>query len=114
MQILCILLFIRQFWYIDEINGNKYLTLVSNDKNKEVLPKYTELWDKIKDLFKSTTNTSGNCDEKYMKTKFNSDHNLTLGKILSLHSITTAVRSVFQEDNMYYSQVLLDECMYEL
>ena len=49
-----------------------------------------------------------------MKTKFNSDHNLPLGKILSLHSITTAVRSVFQEDNMYYSQVLLDECMYEL
>ena len=29
--------------YIEERNGNKYLTLVSNDKNKEVLTKYTEL-----------------------------------------------------------------------
>ena len=28
--------------YIDESNGNKYLTLVSTDKNKEVLTKYTE------------------------------------------------------------------------
>ena len=30
---------------IEEINGNKYLTLVSTDKNKEVFTKYTELWD---------------------------------------------------------------------
>ena len=29
--------------YFKEINGNKYLTLVSTDKNKEVLTKYTEL-----------------------------------------------------------------------
>ena len=29
--------------YIEESNGNKGLTLVSNDKNKEVLTKYTEL-----------------------------------------------------------------------
>ena len=33
-------------------NGNKYLTMVSTDKNKEVLTKYTELWDKIKNLIK--------------------------------------------------------------
>ena len=26
---------------IEKINGNKYLTLVSTDKNKEVLTKYT-------------------------------------------------------------------------
>ena len=28
-----------------EINGNKYLTLVSTDKSKGILTKYTELWD---------------------------------------------------------------------
>ena len=36
--------------YIEEKNGNKDLTLVSTDKNKEVLIKYVELWDKIKNL----------------------------------------------------------------
>ena len=36
--------------YIEEKNGNKGLTLVSTDKNKEVLIKYVELWDKIKNL----------------------------------------------------------------
>ena len=30
---------------IEEKNRNKYLTLVSTDKNKEVLIKYTEFWD---------------------------------------------------------------------
>ena len=29
-------------------NGNKYLTFASTDKNKEVLKKYTELWNEIK------------------------------------------------------------------
>ena len=37
---------------IEEKNGNKYLTLVFTDKNKEVLIKYTELLDKVKNLIK--------------------------------------------------------------
>ena len=34
--------------YIKEKNGNKYLVFASTDKNKEVLEKYTKLWDEIK------------------------------------------------------------------
>ena len=68
--------------YIEESNGNKYLTLVSPDKNEDTLKKYAELWDKIKDLIRSVTNTSGDYDEEYMKVKFNSDDNLPLNKIL--------------------------------
>ena len=34
--------------YIEESNGNKYLTFASTDKSKKVLEKYTKLWDKIK------------------------------------------------------------------
>ena len=34
--------------YIKENNGNKYLTFASTDKNKNVLEKYTQLWDEIK------------------------------------------------------------------
>ena len=33
-------------------NGNKHLIFASADKIKEVLEKYTELWDKIKNLMK--------------------------------------------------------------
>ena len=46
--------------------------------------------------------------------KFNSDNNLPLNKMLKLHNLTIVVRSVFQEDNKYYPQMFLDECLYEL
>ena len=38
--------------YFEEKNGNKYLILDSTDKNKEVLIKYTKLWDGIKNSTK--------------------------------------------------------------
>ena len=49
-----------------------------------------------------------------MKIKFNSDDNLPFSKILKLHNLTIIARTVFQEDNKYYTQVFLDECLYEL
>ena len=50
---------------IEEENGNKYLTLVSADKNKEVLIKYTELWDKIKNLIKEIDNRLGEYEKDF-------------------------------------------------
>ena len=38
--------------YIEEKKRNKYLTLVTTGKSKEVLIKCTELWNKIKNLIK--------------------------------------------------------------
>ena len=70
--------------YIEEIKGNKYLMLVSTDKNKDTLGKYTELWNKINDVIRSITNTSGNYNKKYVKIKFSSNEYLLLGKIISL------------------------------
>ena len=35
---------------LNKKNRNKYLIFASTDKNKEILTKYTELWDKIKIL----------------------------------------------------------------
>ena len=66
--------------YIKESYGNKCLTLVPNDENKDILKKYEELWTKIRDLIRSITNNSDNYDEKYMKIKFNSDDDLLLKK----------------------------------
>ena len=41
--------------YFEEINGNKYLSLVSAIESKEKIKKYEELWSKIKDLIRSIT-----------------------------------------------------------
>ena len=36
--------------YFEEINGNKFLTLVLTNESKEKIKKYEELWVKIRDL----------------------------------------------------------------
>ena len=38
--------------YVEEKNGNTYFFFASTDKNKEVLERYTEIWDKTKSLIK--------------------------------------------------------------
>ena len=99
---------------IKENNGNEYLDFASTDKNKEVLKKYTELWDGIKNLIERVNDKPGKYEKDFMKIKFNSDDNLPLNKILKLHMLTVIVRSVFEKDGKYYPQVFLDECLYEL
>ena len=106
--------------YIEESNGNKYLILASTNKNKQVLIKYTELWDKIKNLIECNSIKKINCDntgeyeKDFMKIKFNSDDNLPSNKILKLHNMKIIVRSVFEDNGKCYPQIFLDECLYEL
>ena len=48
-------------------------------------------------------------DEKNIKIKFDSDNELPLNKTLDI-----VVRVVFLQNNKYYLQVLLDECLFEI
>ena len=100
--------------YIEEKGVNKYLVFDSTDENKELLKKYNDVWNGIRDKIKEVS--SGECDyeKDYMKIKFNSDDNLTLNKPLKFYNITITVRSVFDEDGKLYSQVFLDDAFYEL
>ena len=91
--------------HFEEKNGNKYLILDSTDKNKEVLIKYTKLWDGIKNSTEKVNNKLGKYEKDFMKIKFNFDDNLPLNKTLKLHNITIIIRSVFEEDGKYYPQV---------
>ena len=49
-----------------------------------------------------------------MKIKFNSDDKLPLNKPLKFHNTTITIRSVFKEDGKLYTQVFLDDILYEL
>ena len=51
--------------YFEEINENKYPTLVPINESKEI-KKYEELWIKIRDLIRSITNNADDYDEKYI------------------------------------------------
>ena len=99
--------------YFEEINGNKYLTLVLTNESKQRIKKYEEIWIKIRDLIRSITKNSDVYDEKYMKIKFNSDDELPLNKTIETPTMTIVVRAIFLENNEYYPHVFLDECLYE-
>ena len=49
-----------------------------------------------------------------MKTKFDADDELPLKKTIEFPTITIVVRAVFLENNRYYPQVFLIECLYEM
>ena len=100
--------------YFEEINKSKYLTLVPTNETKEKIKKYEELWSKIRDLIRSITKNSDDYDEKYMKIKFNSNDELPLNKTIELPNMTIVVRAIFLEDNKYYPQVFLNECLYKI
>ena len=100
--------------YIEEKGVNKYLVFDSTDKNKELLEKYNNVWNGIKNKIEAVN--SGECDfeKDYMKIKFNSDDNLPLNKPLKFHNMTITIRSVFEEDGKLYPQLFLDDTLYEL
>ena len=100
--------------FFEEINGNKYLTLVPTNESKEKIKRYEELWSKIIDLTRSITKSSDDYDKKYMKIIFNSDDKLSLSKTIEIPSMIIVVRAVFHENNKYYPQVFLEECLYKL
>ena len=49
-----------------------------------------------------------------MKIKFNSDDKLPLNKTVEIPIMTIVVRAAFLENNKYYRQVSLDECLYKI
>ena len=102
--------------YFEEINGNKYFTLVPTNESKKNIKKYEELWTEIRDLIRSITKNYDNYDydKKYMKIKFDSDDELPLNKTIEIPTMSIVVRAVFHENNKYYLQGFLDECLYKI
>ena len=53
--------------YIEESNGNKYLVFASADKDKEILTKYTQLWNAIKNLIEKIDDKPSEYGKDFMK-----------------------------------------------
>ena len=100
-QILCASLSTE---YIAENNENEYLTLIPTDEIKDTLKKY-EIWNKVKNIFTSTSNNSDDFDEKRVKIKFHSDDDSFLNKTLKLQDIIIIVKSALNDDSKCYPLV---------
>ena len=100
--------------YIEEKGVNKYLVFDSTDENKELLKKYNDVFNGIRNKIKKISGDECDYEKDYMKIKFNSDDDLPLNKLLKFHIMTLIIRCVISEDGKLYPQLFLDDTLYEL
>ena len=100
--------------YIEEKDMNKYLVFDSANENQELLKKYSDAFNGIRDKIREINNNEYDYEQEYMKVKFNSDYDLPLNKSLKFRLMTITIRHVFEEDGKLYPQVFLDDTLYEL
>ena len=91
----------------EDINKNKYLTLVPSNESNEKIKKYEELRSKIKDLIRSVTKNADNYDKKYIKIKINSNGELPLNKMTEIHGMVPTAVAFFHQNNKNYPQTFL-------
>ena len=89
--------------YIEKNGISKFLIFASTDKNKIILKNYTELWDEIKEQIELITGDQViEYSKDFKKVKFETDDDLSLGKILNISVCVIIVRSViFEEESKY-------------
>ena len=86
----------------------------SADENKELLKKYNDVFNRIRNKIKTINGNQCDYENDYMKIKFDLDDDLPLTKPLKFHNMLITIRSVFEEDGKLYQQVFLDDTLYEL
>ena len=57
------------------------------------------------------TKKSDDYDKKYIKLKLDSDDKWPIDKTLEIPVMVIVVRAIFYENNKYYQQDFLDECL---
>ena len=101
--------------FIEEKEGDKYLNIASTDRNSEVLKKYLEVWNGIKDSIEKINDIkSGEYDKDYIKIQFNSDDDFPLNKQLNFLSLTIIIRNVLRKMVNITLKFFLDDCLYEV
>ena len=86
----------------------------STDGNKELLKKYNDVFNGIRDKIKEINSNECDYEKDYMKIKFISGDDLPLNKSQKFRLMTITIRSVFEENGKLYLQVFLDDTLYEL
>ena len=77
--------------YIEEKGMDKCLVFNSTDENKELLKKYNNVFNGIKEKIKEINSSESDYEKDYMKIQFNSDDDLPLNKSLKFCLITITI-----------------------
>ena len=93
---------------------NKYLVFNSTDENEELLKRWNDVFNGIRNKIKKISSNEYDYETDYLKNKFDSDDDLTLNKQLKFYNMVITIRSIFEENGKLYQQIFLDDTLYEL
>ena len=99
--------------FVEEKNDNKYLNIADTARNNEILKNTIKCLMGLNIMSKINEN-GGEYDKDYMKIKVNTDDDITLNKQLNFVTITVIIRCVSEKNDVYYPQVYLDDCLYQV
>ena len=101
--------------YIEENDGIKCLVFTPTEKNKETLKNYERCWEETKRQIEVINDDKlFEYREDFMKIKFESNNDLSLGKTFNLLDMIIVVVSVLEKKCKYYPQIILHESAYKL
>ena len=80
----------------------------------DVLRKFANIWKRIRAKIEENTGGILQYDKDYMRIKFESNDNLPTDNTINMHQVTIIIRSVFAQNDKFYSQLFLDDALYEL
>ena len=101
----------RVYGNVSEKNDRKFLTI---DKGNSVLKKYDQVFSVIKHHIKKIGDGEVNYSADYDKIKFLSKDSLPLNKLIYFPTLTVVIRCVFKQNGVFYPQVYLDDCFYQI
>ena len=96
---------------VSKKNGFKFLSI---DKGDAVLKKYDQGFAGIKHHIKKISDEEVNFNSGYDKINFLTHDSLPLCKLKYFPAMTVVIRCVFKQDGIYYPQVYLEDCLYQI
>ena len=90
--------------HFEEKDEDKYLII--SPENGDAIQKCQEVFDRLKEIIKKIKH-----DDNYMKTKFNTDDNISLDKIIYVPTITITIRSFIKKRKILSTSLLRRLCV---
>ena len=94
--------------YFEQNDDNKYLTMIFMSKSQKMM--YMKKWEEIKKVINEVDEFS-NYDKSYDVISFGTDDILSLNSMINIRSMTIIIKSVFKDNNKFYPQIYLRNCM---
>ena len=79
-----------------------------------MLKKYDQVFSDIKYHINTVDGSEVVYEKDYKKNKFLSDDDIPLNKMIYFPTATVIIRCIFEQNRMYYPQVYLDDCLYQV